>query len=256
MDRPLLKRLYSVPIMVLIALLLGSCSNDDTGPTPTPIPTATAIPTLPPSALTVGAILARVEAAWPSVQSMRSTFWSAEGLVAGTPPPTGMVTVEEVRLPTDRRLVSNSGGMVTDEQIVVDGRIYMKGALVPAAIAPMVDSETWVEVDPAAASTNAPVSMQISYLLSPIVSPFADISAETAALRAAPDGNITIKGRSCQTFTFGDPGGVSHELSLDAANLPCRFVQSAGGHANVTIYDFNDPDLVIFAPSLSTPVAD
>lgn len=251
--------MYSAPILFLIALLLASCSNDSTDSAPASVPTATAVPTLPADALTVGQLLARVEAAWPSVVSMRTTFWSTGATAGGTPPPSGMVTVEEVSLPAGRRLVVMNDGMVTDEQIAVDGRIYMKGALVPTAIAPMIDSETWVEVDPAAVGTGSPVSMQIGYLLSPIVSPFADVSDETTGLLATPGGNVTINGRSCDVFTFGDPDGISYELALDAGNLPCRFVQSAGTRANVTLYEFNDPDLLIVAPNLpgvATPIED
>lgn len=244
---------------MLIAILIASCTNDSTNPAPALVPTATAVPTVPAGALTVGEIVAKIGAAWPSVVSMRTTFWSTGATPGGTPPPTGMVTVEEVRLPADRRVVVRNDGRVTDEQIVVDGRIYTKGALVPAAIAPMIDSETWVEVDPAAAGTESPISMQIGYLLSPVVSPFADVSNETSGLPATLGGNVTINGRSCDVFTFGDPDGISYELALDAANLPCRFVQSAGGQANVTLYEFNDPDLLIVAPTLpevATPAVD
>lgn len=254
-----MKRKASFAIFLLITLLLASCGNDRTDPPPTAVSTATAIPTLPHGTVTVGEIMAKVESTWPSVVSMRTTFWSAGATAGGTPPPTGMVTVEEVLIPADRRVVVRNDGMVTDEQIVVDGRIYTKGALVPAAIAPMIDSETWVEVDPAAVGTGSPVSMRIGYLLSPIVSPFADVSNETAGLLATPAGNIITKGRSCEVFTFGDPDGISYELALDAANLPCQFVQSAGGQANVTLYEFNDPDLLIVAPNLpgvATPVVD
>ncbi|MDQ3655993.1 MAG: hypothetical protein M3457_13065 [Chloroflexota bacterium] len=254
-----MKRPSSLAVLILVSLLLVSCSTSTDDPSSTPPPTEIAVPTLFPDAPTVGEILARVETAWPSVMSMRTTFWSTGATAGATPPPTGMVTIEEVQLPADRRLVIRNEGMVTDEQVVVGGRIYMKGALVPAAIAPMVDRETWVEVNPAAVGTGSPVSMQIGYLLSPIVSPFADVSNETTGLLATPGGSVTIDGRSCDVFTFGDPDGISHELALDAANLPCRFVQSAGDRANVTLYEFNDPDLLIVAPSLpgvATPVVD
>ncbi|MEJ7901193.1 MAG: hypothetical protein WKF63_05060 [Thermomicrobiales bacterium] len=245
-----MKRLHSVPIMVLITLLLASCGNDDGGPTLQTETPATMIPTVPAGALTVGEILTGVEAAWPSVQSMTSTFWSAEGPASETPPTTGTVTVEDVILPADRRVKVLTDGEATDEQVMVRGRVYMKGALVPAAIAPMVDNETWVEVDPAAADANSPISMQLGYLLSPIQSPFNDISVETAALEAVPSGEITVDGRRCNLFTFGDPAGISYELALDAEQLPCRLVQTAAGQSNVTVYDFNDPELTITAPTL------
>lgn len=167
--------------------MLVSCGTESPDPTPATEPPATTIPTLSPGALTVGDLLARVDAAWPAVVSMRTTFWSTEKFPlqsAGTPPATGLVTVEEVRLPADRRLTTTTDGVVTDEQIAMGRRIFMKGSIVPAAIAPMVDAETWVEVDPAGAGSDSPVAPQIAYLLAPIAAPFANVTNETSGLEA------------------------------------------------------------------------
>lgn len=239
----------------MFALLLAACSSGDADPTPTPAPTATPVPTLPAGALTVGELLARVETVWPSVQSMRTTFWTTAADAGATPPATGMVTIEEVILPNARRVVVLSDGGPTNEQLAIDGRVYMRGAVVPAVIAPLVDAETWVEVDPAATGSDSPIAMQVGYLLSPIESPFADISPETAAQEAIPGPEVTIDGRTCQVFSFGDPAGVIHELAIDTDGLPCRLVQRAGGVANVTLYEFSVPDLVIVAPEVATPAA-
>lgn len=238
---------------MLAVLLLTACAGSASDPEPTVAPTAAPAPTLRPGAMSVADLQTMIDTAWPAVRSMRTSFWSTEATAGATPPPTGMVTVEDVVLPANRRVALITDGLVTDEQILADGRIYMKGALVPAAIAPQVDTETWVEVDPAAAETGSPVSMQIAYLLSPITPPFGDISDETAALEAVPGGNITINGRSCQVYAFGGAGGIAYELSLDPTGLPCRFVQAAGGATNVTTFEFNDPALTIAPPNLATP---
>ncbi len=129
------------------------------------------------------------------ITSMRTTFWSAEtaaGSPIGTPPPTGQVTIEEIRLPADRRLTTITDGVATDEQIAVGGRIYMKGALVRAAIAPMVDAATWVEVDPAAGLASA-IASQIAYLLEPVTSPFTGVSPDTAGLEAVAGDTIVLE---------------------------------------------------------------
>jgi hypothetical protein len=257
-DFPTLKRIPLVPAFLLSALLLVSCSSGSSDPTQTPEPTATMAPTLPPDAITVGDLVARVEAAWPQVVSMRTTFRSAELSTAGTPAADSVVTIEEVVMPSDRHVVQEIDGEVTDEQLVVDGRVYMKGTLVPAAIAPQVDANTWVEVDPAAASSDSPAAMQVAYLLSPVVSPFAGVSTETRGMLATPIGDIVVDGRTCQGFTFGDSAGgeegISYELTLDEQNLPCRLIQTAGGYASVTAYAFNVPDLTLTAPDIGTPV--
>ncbi len=251
-----MKRIPLVPAFLLSALLLVSCGLVSADPTPTPEPTATVSPTLPPDAVTVGDLVAGVEAAWSTVTSMRTTFWSAEVSTVGTPAADGVVTIEEVVMPSNRHVVQETDGVVTDEQLVVDGRIYMKGTLVPAAIAPMVDTNTWVEVDPAAATSDSPAAMQVAYLLSPVVSPFAGVSTETRGMLATPIGDIEVDGRTCQGFTFGDAAGITYELTIDEHNLPCRLIQTAGGYASVTAYAFNVPDLTLTAPEIATPAAD
>jgi hypothetical protein len=252
---PHLKRYQAIPILLLLVVVTG-CGGSD--PAPTPIPTATTVPTLPPGTLSVADLIDRTDAAFAGITSMQSTFWSTEAASAGTPPATGLVTVEQVVLPANRHVTQLTNGQVTDEQLVVDGRVYMKGALVPAAIAPMVDTATWIEVDPAAAVSDSPIAMQVAYLLSPTVSPFAGVSDETRALAAIPAGEVTIDGRTCQRYTFGDAtgdSGIGYELLLDEDDLPCRLVQSAGGYVNVTTYAFNVPGLVLVAPSIATPAA-
>ena len=185
---------------------------------------------------------------------MRTTFWSTpEGQVT-SPAAGGAVTIEEVVLPADRHVVQMAGGTVVDEQLVVDGRIYMKGALVPAAIAPMMDANTWVEIDPAAATSNVPIAQHVAYLTSPVTSPMGSVSPETASQHAVPAGEVTIGERVCTVFTFGS-GGITFELAIDGHDLPCRLVMTASGVANVTLYEFNVPGLVLTAPDLATPPA-
>ena len=256
MDRFSLKRFPLIAALIVSAVLLAGCGGGDApSPTSTPEPTSTVAP-LPPGAITVGDLLAQMDIAWPSVTSFRTTFWSTTGTDFSTPPATGLVTIEEAVLPATRRVIQLTDGVVTDEQIVVDGRIYMKGALVPAAIAPMMDVSTWVEIDPSGASSNSPAAMQIAYLTSPIASPFAEVSDETRGLQAVPAGEVTINGRTCTPYTFGDPSTVSYELALDANNLPCRLTMTAGGSTNVTTYEVNPTDIAIAAPDLATPAAE
>jgi len=248
------RRIFATVAFVTLAVVLAACADGDADPTPPPAPTAATPPMLPAGALTVGELFTRIEAAWPTVRSMRTTFWTTTTDAGGTPPSTGTVTIEEAVRPNGRRVVILNDGGPTDEQVAVDGRVYMRGAVVPAAIAPMVDSQTWVEIDPAAAGSNSPIAMQIAYLLSLIESPFADLSPETAALEAVSGSEVTIGGRTCQVFTFGDPAGVMHELAIGADGRPCRLVQRAGGVSNVTLYEFDVPDLTIAAPEVATPV--
>jgi len=185
---------------------------------------------------------------------MRTIFWSAPEGQVSSPAAGGSVTIEEIVLPSNRHVVQMFGGAVVDEQLVVDGRVYIKGALVPAAIAPMMDVNTWVEIDPAAATSNSPIAQQVAYLTSPVTSPLGAVSPETGNQQAVPAGEVTIGGRMCTVYTFGS-GGIGYELAIDGSDLPCRLVMSASGTANVTLYEFNVPGLVLTAPDLATPPA-
>jgi hypothetical protein len=144
-------------------------------------------------------------------------------------------------------------GQVMDEQIVVDGHVFMKGATVPAMIAPAVDTSTWIEVEAAAATANVPIAGLVSYLTTPVTSPLGDVTPETRALEAFPGAPIQVEGRSCQVFTFGTGGEISYQLSVDAQDLPCSFSITGGGRSTITVYKFNLPGLSISAPSVATP---
>lgn len=252
-----MRNLARYVVVILLGVFLAGCSSTDSEPTPDPATSPSVTPTLAPGTLRVGDVVSRIDAAWPAVHSMRTTFWteSFDG-GEGSPPASGTVTIEEVVVPDARSVVVLIDGVPTDEQQAVAGRIYMKGPLVPAAIAPLVDAAIWIEVDPAAATANSPLSMQVAYLLSPIESPFAGITAETAAREAVPQGEIAVGGRTCEVFEFGDPDGINSELAIDADGLPCRLVQRAGDAANVTLYEFNIAGMEISAPTVATPASE
>lgn len=256
-SRPVKHPLFHLVSLAIVLIIATGCSTDSgsSEPTAIPEPTATVAPTLSPNAMTVGDLVARVEAAWPTVTSMRTTFWVATGTTGGTPPTTGAVSIETVIPPSSRHVVQMQDGAIVDEQISLDGRVYMKGSLVVAAIAPMVGTDTWILVDPTTATADSPVAMQVAYLLSPVTQPFDTITAETLATEAFPLGTVTLGERTCTTYGFGDQSGegIRYELALDDANLPCQLLQIAGGYVNVTTYAFNLPDAVIVAPSIATP---
>jgi hypothetical protein len=199
-------------------------------------------------------VLDDINRAWATVQSMQTTFWTSTGDDIATSPPTlGEVTIELVIAPDQRQVTRMVDGVVVEEQISIEGRIFMKGQIVVAAIAPMVGTDTWVEVDPRGAGTASAVAAQIAWLVSPVQSPFQTVSNETRNLEALPSEPIEIDGRSCHTWRFGDVNGIQQELAIDAQGLPCRLIQRAGDHANVTIYQVNPDAATIVIPPVGTP---
>jgi hypothetical protein len=168
-------------------------------------------------------------------------------------------TVEETVAPNSRRIVRMTDGVPTDEQVYVNGKVYMWGTFVASAVAPEVGAGTWVTVDPADVPGDTPVGYQLSYLTRPQEAPFGSLSAETRALPAASAGQVQVGGRTCTVYTFLDAtelgDRIEYELALDDNDLPCQLVQRAGGFQNSSVFEINVPDLKIIAPDAPTPVS-
>ena len=245
----------------LVLLVLGACSSgSDDPPPPTLVPpTEVATPTLAPGQARVGDLLERAEASWDGVTNLRSVFSSTETSSSEAETGGREVVVEEVK-PDRRRVVVREDGIVTDEQIVVDGVIYLRGSFVAGLVAPNVGDQTWVTVDPAVVPPDTPVGQQVAALNAPISAPYQAVRPETRALPATPAGRIDIAGRSCQAFTFSardtvSGGQIEYTLALDDTDRLCALNQSAGAVTNRTVFTYNVPQLTIEAPLAATPVS-
>jgi len=257
----MLRRFSPLLSLLAVVALLTACGtggNDD----PTPTPTNPPLPTAAPGALTVGDLLARVDAAWPTVASMRTTSTSGPVPIddgAATEATGVQSTVEEMVAPDSRRIVRMTDGIPTDEQVYVNGTVYMWGAFVAEAVAPEVGSGTWITVDPSVVPADTPVGFQLAYLTRPQGSPFGAISDEMRTLPATSAGQVQVAGRTCTVYTFVDAtelgDRIEYELALDEHDLPCQIVQRAGGFQNSSVFEVNVPDLKITAPDEPTPVS-
>jgi hypothetical protein len=247
--------------LLLVAVLAAGCGitgEDEPDPTPTLAPP----PTAAPGDTTVGDLIQRVDAAWPAVTSMRAT--SMSGPIPSDDPEateaTGVQsTVEEVVAPDSRRIVRMTDGATTDEQIYVDGKVYMYGAFVAGAVAPEVGPGTWITVDPSVVPADTPVGYQLSYLMRPHEAPFGSITDAMRRRPATSAGSVRVAGRVCTLYTFTDAtqagDRVDYELALDENDLPCQLVQRAGGFQNSSVFEINIADLTIIAPDTPTPVS-
>lgn len=251
------KRLRLAILFVCLSLLVAGCSTSSEDPVePTVEPTTTALPTVSPGGMSVGTLLDQVNAAWGTVQSVQTTFWTTGSDEIDAPPATGEVTAESSIAPDRRHVVRMVDGVTVEEQIAIGGRVFMRGQIVVAAIAPMMGTDAWIEVDPRTATSTASIAAQVNWLLSPIQSPFAAVSDETRSLEAFPGDPVEIDGRTCQTWTFGTADGIQQELALDSSGLPCRLIQRAGDFTNVTLYSINPAGLTIEIPPVATPTAE
>lgn len=250
--------------LVSVVVLAGCGSGTGKGPDPTVEPTSGPTngpaPTLTSDQISVGSLIDRIDAAWPTVRNSRETTWSGTSSDSiGTPPPDQTVTTEELVLPSSRRVVVTTGGKPSDEQIAINGAVFFKGAFVVGAVAPFAGAATWVQVDPSIVPPDSIVGQRLSYLTGPIVPPYDTVTDDLRARAATPAGQILVGGHACDAFTFVDTTSngskIDYALSLDDRNLPCSLVQSAGGYENITVYEFNTPNLVIAAPKTATPVS-
>ena len=245
---------------IALVLLLAACGGGDADPTPEP--TSPPPPTAAPGELTVGDLVAGVEAAWPQVRSLRTTSMSGpvptDG-TAATPARGVQSSIEESVAPNSRRILLMTDGAITDEQVWVNDTVYMWGAFVANAVAPEVGSQVWVTVDPTVVPDESTVGRQLRYLTRPFDNPFGAITDDLRAQPAKEAGQVEVGGRACTVYTFADVTEtgtrVDYELALDDAGLPCQLVRRAGGFQDSSVFEVNVPDLHVVAPDAPTPVS-
>lgn len=249
--------------LALVTILLAACTAGSNEPdaTPTPAPTNPAA-TAAPGELSVRQLLDRVNAAWTDVESLRVTSSSGPVPVestSGTPAAESSYTIEEWTSPNNRRITEVIEGVAVNEQVFVDGTIYMRGVFVGMAVAPEVGSGTWIILDQDVVPADTPVGLRVSYLTREPGSPFVDMSEDLLNQPVNESGSVRVGDRSCTLYTFGDPGGegdeIRYEMALDENDLPCQVIQRGGGFQNSSVYEFNTEDIEITAPIEGTPVS-
>ena len=238
--------------MVAILFLTACGNSSPTEPTPTPGP-----PTAAPGQLTVADLVGMADEQWPEVKMMRTTSQTGDFPQDGeTQAITG--TVQDWNADGDRHLIEFQDGTAINEQIWVDGAIYMRGEFVSGAVAPELDVNTWVILDGSVIPDDSPVGLQVRYLTREQNGPYGELLDETLARPVVESGTAIVGDRTCTVYTFGDENGtgseIKHEIAIDENGLPCQWIQRAGGQQNSTVFEF-DLDVTIEAPLEGTPVS-
>lgn len=243
-----------VALIVAVSLLAACSSGDSSDPEPTSAPTAT-LP-LAPGQLALGQLLDGVEVQLATIASARTVFSSQ---TTGGTPTTSPVTTEEYIAPDSRRIVTSNGTTVVDEQIAIGPMVYMRGSFVSTAVAPMLGTNIWVNVDHALVPADTPVGNVVSYLTGPYRMPFASISDDMRSRGVTQAGQINIAGRTCTVWTFVDTTSfgdrIDYALAIDGQGLPCSLTERAGTIENLTTFEFNLTGLQIVAPEEAQPVS-
>lgn len=248
-----MNRIRPLSALIVVILLLTACGNStETEPTPSPAP-----PTAAPGQMTVADLLGLADEAWPTVTTMRTTSQSGPIPRDGeTAPFTG--SVQDWDADGNRHLIEFQDGTAINEQIWVDGQIYMRGQFVSAAVAPELDLNTWVILDSTVSRENTPVGVQIRYLTREQNGPYGEWTGDILSRPVTESGSVMVGSRSCTMYTFGDENDtgteIRYEIAVDENGLPCQLIQRAGDLQNSTVFEF-DVDISIEAPLEGTPVS-
>lgn len=259
-----LATLLRLAVLALAAVVLVACTGDDEqdlASSATEAPT-TSRATAAPGQMSVGELTGRINNAWATVSVLRVTSSSGPIPVEsgpGTPAAPGSYAIETWTAPNNREITEVVDGTIINEQIYMDGVVYMKGIFVGSAVAPEVGSGTWITLDTDVVPRDTPVGNRVAYLTREPASPFAQMSDDMLVMPVTESGNVQVGGRTCTLYTFGDPDGdgseIRYEVALDENDLPCQVVQRAGGYQNSSVYEINTDEIEIVAPDAGTPVS-
>lgn len=255
--------LFRLAVVATSALILASCTTEENDNATAPQAEPTSAPaTAAPGEMSVADLTGRINDAWQGVTSLQVTSSSGPIPVqtgSGTPVPNSSYAIETWTAPNNRQITEVVDGTVINEQVYINGTIYMKGIFVGSAVAPEVGSGTWITLDQNVVPRDTPVGNRIAYLTREPASPFAGMSNDLLAQPVRESGNVQVGERTCTLYSFGDPGNegdeIRYEVALDENDLPCQVVQRAGGYQNSSVYETNQDTITITAPDSGTPVA-
>lgn len=248
-------------LLVASAVIVAACGplGDEAEPTPT----VNALRPAEENELSVNDVLSRVEEAWLTVDSMQvTTVWGNDLLSASstaTPAVPLQRSIATIKRPNEQHHINTLGGVTQEEVIYVDGSLYARGSRMHGWIAPNVNPEMWVKVEP----STLPEDLHMRYYLESRralpEAPFANVEATTRQNVATDIGNVEVEGRTCHGYTFAedsaDLGLWDIELTIDdETNLPCRLVRTTNSsYQGITMFQFNMPDVRIERPGTWVP---
>jgi len=273
-------------LALALPLLLAACGGGDEAPTPAPAtepPAATTeagtpaadgigpgggTPAASPAAgaVTLGDLVARVDAAWAGAGSYRAVFspLAAGATPAATPlatPATGATGIESLRevvLPDRQRQEVRRGGEVTSEAIAVADRAWVRGELA-RAFRPDAPADAWVEVDPAAVDVESDAGRFVAALVAPTASPLAGIPERLRPQEVRPLGPVDVGDRTCEAYGAADTteigGRIDYTIALGPDDLPCFIETRSGTGGGRTTYEAYGEPLTIEPPATALPAA-
>src|SRR5262249_47406368 len=148
---------------------LAACGKEGKKSTPTATAAATVATTgsatpVTGGGLTVGALADRIGAAWSGVSTYRAVTTNDLGATNRPSSPTANASpgavgpgavelIDEVVRPDRRHRTARANGDLQYEVVVVGGKVYARGPLMPGFSPSRADPNAWVEVDPTAFAT-------------------------------------------------------------------------------------------------------
>jgi hypothetical protein len=278
--------------MLSLALLAGCGQMPESVPATAP-PSAPSIESATPppgtaeaNIVTLGDLVARVNAAWASVSSYRAIFTS-EAAAAPVPPATPIATPvgtpvatpiatplatpiararetfifeREVVLPDQQRQEASGIGPNDHEAIATGGKLFVRGPLANQ-IAPGTAPDLWIEVKPADVPVGSVLSLLLGGLPQPPTAPLASVPERLRSQELRDLGRVEFDGRECQVYGAADTVTatgmrVDYSIAVDERNIPCFIETSAGGVVQGRD-EYRDigASFEIVAPEQATPVS-
>jgi hypothetical protein len=278
-------------MLALTVIALAGCGQMPE-PTPTAVPATS--PAGPPGttpaataragALTLGELVARIDAAWPEVTSYQEVFTSqalaapaspatpvaspratpvARATPAATPVARAKLTFvfeRDVVLPARQRQQTTGTGPNDHEAIAINGTLYVRGPLA-SQLAPGTGSDTWLEIAPHTVPADSVLSRLLGGLPQPPSRPLAAVPERLWPQQVRDLGRVEFDGRQCQIYGAADTVAatgmrVDYSIAVDERSIPCFIETSAGGAVQGrTEYRQIDRAIEITAPAGATPVA-
>jgi hypothetical protein len=252
---PRFRRIATLIALVAAVALISACSFDDSiEPDPTATPTAVAFE---PGDIAVGSLIDTSREAWGTVET-----WTSESRDASAAADSGTATTsttsETLQGPDARHVVSMNGDTVVAEEIVLDGRIYMRGTMVSSSVYPDVNADAWISFTPDQVPEGSVLEQRVAYLTAPPEFPFATVTDETRALPAKPSGEVRVDDRTCTAYRFTtttpESEGIDYTIAFDDQDRPCQLVREGGGVVETTSWSYPEHPEPLEPPKEVTPV--
>lgn len=209
---------------------------------------------------TVGRLADGIAGAWPQTtyRRVQTSVPSADSTpTAGL---TSLTVTDEVAYPgSAHRTVVDSSGATSAEFILIDGQLFGRGTLIPAAFQTSTSPDTWVQFSQVMLAPGSPGANILSQLQALFEPRYSGLAPEEQAREAMLTDEVTEGGQVCFVFSTVETTQTGERLDVEIALTPegrlCSVTTTGGGLDTVENFEFDVPVTIAAPDSVATPVA-